>query len=75
MQIIASILDEDAWNFLFPVANSLYDYQSFLRAAAKFPAFCFEGTDDLCKRELATFFAHTTKECGTQSEDSYPEWR
>lgn len=46
-----------------PNADSIYSYQNFLRAVAKFPAFCGEsngdfGIDDACKRELAALFAH-----------------
>lgn len=71
-----SVLDEDQWDYLFPVANAIYDYDSFLLALAKFPMFCAEGDSDLCKRELSTFFAHTTHEVGKETpNDTYPEWR
>lgn len=46
-------------------SGSVYSYDSFLKAVAKFPAFCDEtanplGYDltDTCKRELAAFFAN-----------------
>ena len=61
---------------MFPIANPLYDYDSFLMAAAKFTSFCLEGDADLCKRELSTFFAMTTHESGLEeSRSRYPRWR
>ena len=48
---------------LFP--KSVYSYDNFLKAVAKFPAFCNEtnkpkgyNLDDTCKSEIAAFFAH-----------------
>ena len=48
-------------------ANSIYNYDNFLKAVAKFPAFCDESNDpfgldenETCKREIATLFAHMT---------------
>jgi len=41
--IKALIPDEAAWEAMFPVRHDLYDYTSFLRAAAKYPKFCGEG--------------------------------
>ena len=74
--MLMKVLSEDAWDYLFPMRNKLYDYQSFLKAAAKFPKFCNEGDADLCKRELAFFFAHITHEVGYQSAHfKYPKWR
>ena len=71
-----SLLSEDQWDYLFPMANSLYDYESFLQAVAKFPMFCGDNDEDLCKRELATFFAHTAHEVGAENPDSsIPTWR
>lgn len=76
VQMIQSVFNEDQWNYVNPIANSLYDYQSFLKAAAKFPAFCLEGGSEMCKRDLATFFAHTTHECGQETVGSdFPQWR
>lgn len=70
-----SILDEDQWDYLFPIAIPIYDYDSFLMAVAKFPMFCGEGDKSLCKRELSTFFAHTTHEVGKETPgEEYAEW-
>ena len=48
---------------LFP--SSVYSYDNFLKAVAKFPAFCNEtnkprgyNIDNTCKSEIAAFFAH-----------------
>lgn len=56
--------------YLFPIADDIYTYDAFLQAAARFPKFCYEGDDVLCKHELATFFAHTTQEVG-KGDPSY----
>lgn len=46
-----------------------YSYDNFLRAVAKYPAFCNESAhgdsvvqlDEMCKKELATLFAHMSR--------------
>ncbi len=45
--------------------NAIYTYNNFLRAVAKYPAFCGLSNsprglsaDDTCKREIAALFAH-----------------
>ena len=61
---------------MFPMRHDLYDYTSFLRAAAKYPKFCGEGncpsfTDSQsCARELTTLFAHLSQETGYNSDAS-----
>ena len=40
---VQDIIDEDDWERLFPMADDVYTYESFLRAVAKFPAFCGES--------------------------------
>lgn len=62
---VKSVLPESTFNDWLIDGNSMYTYNSFLRAVAKFPAFCGEsvsplnyGDDDTCKREIATIFAH-----------------
>ena len=52
------------WDRGFPQADKIYTYDNFLKAVAKFPAFCNEKNtdkltlDQVCKRELAGIFAH-----------------
>ena len=61
---IRLLLSEAKFNELFPEADRdcHYTYDSFLRAAAKYPAFCDEGysgddMDKVCGKELAALFA------------------
>jgi hypothetical protein len=77
---VMSHFDEDAFNGLFPIADDFYTYENFLRAVAKFPAFCNEynadepltqlfwtntaDLDSVCKRELSALFAHIAFESG-----------
>ena len=53
---------EAKFNSWFPNKNAIYTYDSFLKAVAKFPAFCNEGNTitagEACKRELAALFSH-----------------
>jgi len=61
-----------------PNKNAIYTYDSFLKAVAKFPAFCNEangGTlteDQACKRELAALFAHIEHTSSGLSETKDP---
>ena len=53
------------WNTWTNSADAIYTYDAFLRAVAKFPAFCGEAPsgkdeDEVCKREIAAFFAHAS---------------
>lgn len=85
------VFPENTFNFMFPVANSglgplngngPYTYTNFLKAAAMWPDFCdypsavSEDPDSLCKRELASMFAHFAQEVGEHSTtSSFPAWR
>ena len=40
---VISLVDEDTWEYLFPIRNELYDYDGFLHAVGKFEAFCGES--------------------------------
>ncbi|MCE7576215.1 hypothetical protein LZS94_01770 [Aliivibrio fischeri] len=66
---IEQIVSESTWNFLFPKRAPEYTYRHFLQATGKFPAFCgtYEDgrdSDAICKKSLATMFAHFTQETG-----------
>ena len=67
---------EDKFNAWFPDKNAIYTYNSFLKAVAKFPAFCGEGNGmtegDACKRELAALGAHMFHESAGLSEVKDP---
>ena len=63
---VKEVFSEAQWSEWFPSANSLYTYENFLRAAAKYPAFCGEYnpaksfTDTAakaCRREIAALFS------------------
>lgn len=87
---IMRVLPESVFNILFPranegrgpgVGNGPYTYFNFLNAAAMWPAFCNESyqstdLDALCKRELASMFAHFSQEVGEHDPHSqYPQWQ
>ncbi|KJY74798.1 chitinase [Vibrio nigripulchritudo] len=85
VQRVESIVDEAMWDFLFPIRNEKYTYVNFLKGIAKFPAFCRTYTDgrnsdEICKRSLATMFAHFVQETGAHAPGwdgakGNPEWR
>jgi chitodextrinase len=66
VQRVMKILTEKQWHYIFPIADSAYQYIEFLKAVAKFPALCGEigQTQESCARELATIFAHANQETG-----------
>lgn len=69
------------WDYLFPVRAREYTYTGFLRAVGKFPAVCRSYTDGrdadaICRKTLATMFAHFAQETGAhESHRTEPEWR
>lgn len=87
---IQRVLPESLFNYMFPRANEgrgpapgngPYTYYNFLKAAAMWPAFCNEAAtatdlDALCKKELASMFAHFSQEVGEHDSFSpIPTWR
>lgn len=78
---VESIVPESSWNYMFSLANTAYNYTRFLRAVGKFKGFCATYTDGrnsdaICRKALATMFAHFTQETGAHAA-SWPEeeWR
>ena len=63
---VMRVFPEEKFEYLFPLRLPLYQYEGFLQAVGKYPAFCGEvgselpgwSKDDACRRELATMFAH-----------------
>jgi hypothetical protein len=67
-------VSENKFDQFFPIKNDFYTYDGFLKAVGKFPNFCddfnvekddtlnMKNIDEVCKRELATLFAHITFE-------------
>lgn len=78
---IEKIISEQDWNYLFAERDSKYTYLNFLKAAGKYPALCGVYTDGrdseaICRKTLATMFAHFTQETGGHNPHSeVPEWR
>ncbi|HBN6065306.1 glycoside hydrolase family 19 protein [Enterobacter cloacae] len=78
---VEGILKESDWEYLFPLRAKDYSYSNFLKAVGKFPALCDtynDGRDSeaICRKELATMFAHFTQETGGhESWRPEPEWR
>ena len=74
VQRVLRVLSKGAWKYLFPIAKDAYTYENFVKAIAKFPMICNEkassvslSIDDVCKKELATMFAHFAQETGANS--------
>ncbi|HDC4330854.1 TPA: chitinase, partial [Enterobacter cloacae] len=78
---VEGILKESDWEYLFPLRAKDYSYSNFLKAVGKFPALCDtynDGRDSeaICRKELATMFAHFAHETGGhESWRPEPEWR
>ncbi|OAN11400.1 hypothetical protein A3K86_20865 [Photobacterium jeanii] len=78
---VESIVSQAAWNEIFPERNQQYTYLNFLKAIGKYPAFCgtySDGRDSeaICRKSLATMFAHFTQETGGHNpHSSNPEWK
>lgn len=78
---VERILSAPDWEWFFPRRDPAYGYTNFLRAVGKFPAFCGDYDDGrdaeaICRKALATMFAHFTQETG--GHNAYwpePEWR
>ena len=66
---VESIVSSSEWDYLFPRRAPEYTYLNFLKATAKFPAFCGTYTDGrnseaVCRKSLAVMFAHFAQETG-----------
>jgi len=78
---VESIITEAQWEYLFAQRSSEYTYTNFLKATAKFPAFCGDYDDgrdaeSICRKSLATMFAHFGQETGGHTAGlEVPEWR
>jgi basic endochitinase B len=59
---LAAVLSRSVYEALLPNRNALYDYDSLLGAAAKYPGFASTGTLEQRRRELAAFLANIAHE-------------
>ena len=78
---VEKIMTEAQYDYLFPVRDPAYTYRRFLQAIGKFPAVCDDYSDGrdadaICRRALATMFAHFTQETGGHNPNGDVEgWR
>lgn len=78
---VEEILSQTDWDYLFPKRDEAYSYRKFLQAIGKFPAICQDypdgrNADAICRRTLATMFAHFAQETGGHTAHwDVPEWR
>nr|WP_237156801.1 hypothetical protein [Photobacterium leiognathi] len=78
---VEHLIDAHTWEYLFPKRAPEYTYRHFLQAVGKFPAFCGEyndgrDSDAICRKSLATIFAHFAQETGGHTAHwDVPEWR
>lgn len=66
---VERVLSQAKFDYFFPVRNVKYTYLNLLKGVAKFPAYCQTYTDGrdsdlICKKLLATSFAHFAQETG-----------
>lgn len=78
---VEGIVKASDWEYLFPLRAQAYTYSNFLKAVGKFPALCKtyndgRDSDAICRKELATMFAHFARETGGhESWRPEAEWR
>ncbi|MDK9354912.1 glycoside hydrolase family 19 protein [Lelliottia sp. V106_10] len=78
---VEKILSRDQWDYIFPLRAPEYSYENFLKAIGKFPAVCGtysdgRDSDAICRKGLATMFAHFAQETGGhESWRPEAEWR
>lgn len=78
---LESILSAAQFEYLVPLRAPEYTYRGLLQAAAKFPALCGDYSDGrdadaLCRKTLATMFAHFAQETGAhETWRPEPGWR
>ncbi|WP_281556873.1 glycoside hydrolase family 19 protein [Thalassomonas sp. RHCl1] len=78
---VEQIFSEQQWLYTFPQRHSAYSYEKFLQAIGKFKGFCAgysdgRSSDAICRKSLATMFAHFTQETGGHDANSpIEEWR
>lgn len=81
VQRVESILSSADWDYIFPKRAVEYSYENFLKATGKFPAFCGDyndgrDADAICRKSLATMFAHFTQETGGHTAHwDVEQWR
>eukprot|EP01055_Gregarina_sp_Pseudo9_P005214 Gregarina_sp_Pseudo_9__5213@NODE_577_length_2556_cov_206_835518_g546_i0_p1_GENE_NODE_577_length_2556_cov_206_835518_g546_i0NODE_577_length_2556_cov_206_835518_g546_i0_p1_ORF_typecomplete_len715_score196_47Glyco_hydro_19/PF00182_19/6_3e10CBM_5_12_2/PF14600_6/0_14CBM_5_12_2/PF14600_6/1_1e04CBM_5_12_2/PF14600_6/7_7e03_NODE_577_length_2556_cov_206_835518_g546_i0812225 len=75
VHLAEKVVPQNLFDTLFPVRDRFYTYANFLRAVATFPGVCATQVDtgvdpeQLCRRFLATMFAHWLKQTGAYRAD------
>ncbi|GLD98124.1 hypothetical protein PINS_up006821 [Pythium insidiosum] len=64
-QVLARLLPRELFHELFPLADPLYSYHTFIAAASRFPAFVNDGDDHQNRFELAAFIAQMAHASGS----------
>jgi len=77
---VEALLGPLQFEHLFPLRAPQYTYRGLLQAIAKFPAICAAydqaDADAICRRTLATMFAHFAQETGGHNAShAIPQWR
>ncbi|MCP3674595.1 MAG: chitinase, partial [Gammaproteobacteria bacterium] len=78
---LEGIISSSDWDYIFPRRAAEYTYLNLLKAVGKFPAFCGNYNDGrdaqaICRKSLATMFAHFTQETGGHTSHwEEAEWR
>lgn len=78
---VERLLPQSQWDYLFPMRDGSYTYTGLLQAIAKFSGVCMSysdgrDSDAICRKILATMFAHFTQETGAHDRNNaIPEWR
>ncbi|HEY5850652.1 MAG TPA: chitinase [Lysobacter sp.] len=82
---VEALLGPLQFEHLFPLRVAQYTYRGLLQAIAKFPAICArypqagadpDRSDAICRRTLATMFAHFAQEPGGHNAShAVPQWR
>ena len=81
VQRVEGLVSSSQWDYLFAHRSAEYTYTNFLKATGKFPAFCGDYDDGrdaelICKKSLATMFAHFAQETGGHTAGlEVAEWR
>jgi chitodextrinase len=72
---VEELVTAEKWNTFFPHRDPAYTYENFLKAVGKFPVLCADSengqdADGICKKTLATMFAHFVQETGEHANQS-----
>lgn len=72
---VEQLITAEKWDLFFPHRDPAYTYENFLKAVGKFPILCADHTDGkdadaICKKTLATMFAHFVQETGEHAAQS-----